>query len=158
MTKNKNRMILALMGEYRRATKDYLKILDEISIEEFQEIKDVKTTDPDCKSIQTITFHVVQSGYTYTNYIGGLTSKKWLEYKSPILNPKTGIDEIKKMLDFTEDAFEGLWEKSNKELGQHQIKTRWNVTYNLEQLMAHAIVHILRHRRQIENFIRGVTR
>ena len=38
---------------------------------------------------------------------------------------------------------------------EKKIKTRWGQHYDIEQLMEHAIVHILRHRRQIENFIKG---
>ena len=34
-----------------------------------------------------------------------------------------------------------------------KIKVRWGQLYDPEQLMEHAIVHILRHRRQIENFL-----
>lgn len=33
------------------------------------------------------------------------------------------------------------------------LHTGWEVTYNLEQLLEHAIVHLLRHRRQIEKFM-----
>ncbi|HQW21967.1 MAG TPA: DinB family protein, partial [Bacteroidia bacterium] len=35
-----------------------------------------------------------------------------------------------------------------------KIKVNWGQQYDVEQLMEHAIVHILRHRRQIENFTR----
>jgi hypothetical protein len=33
------------------------------------------------------------------------------------------------------------------------FKTRWGVDYNIDQLFEHAIVHVLRHRRQIEKFL-----
>jgi uncharacterized protein YlzI (FlbEa/FlbD family) len=32
------------------------------------------------------------------------------------------------------------------------IKVNWGQCYDVEQLMEHAIVHVLRHRRQIEKF------
>ena len=59
------------------------------------------------------------------------------------------------MLNFTENSFDGIWDKSNNEIGKWKFDTRWNVTYDFEQLMAHAIVHILRHRRQVENMIKN---
>jgi chromosomal replication initiation ATPase DnaA len=34
-----------------------------------------------------------------------------------------------------------------------KIQVRWGQLYDIEQLMEHAIVHILRHRRQIERFL-----
>ena len=34
-----------------------------------------------------------------------------------------------------------------------KILVRWGQLYDVEQLFEHAIVHILRHRRQIERFL-----
>ncbi len=150
----KNGMLVALIDEYKRATKDYIKILDNVSEEAFLKIRDSKTEDPDCKSIQTITFHVVQSGYTYANYIQSVSNDTWLEYQVPINTSQFAIQEIKGMLDYTEQSFHANWYKTNKELEKYSFKTRWNVTYDLEQLLEHAIVHILRHRRQVENFLK----
>lgn len=36
---------------------------------------------------------------------------------------------------------------------EHKILVRWGQQYDVEQLMEHAIVHVLRHRRQIEKFL-----
>lgn len=147
-------MLVALMDEYKRASKDYIKVLSDISEEDFLIARDYKTEDSDCKSIQTVIFHIIQSGYTYANYIQSLSNDTWLEYKFLINTTKTAIQEIKKMLEYTEDSFHDNWYKTNKELEKHSFKTRWNVTYDLEQLLEHAIVHILRHRRQVENFLK----
>lgn len=147
-------MLVALMDEYKRASKDYIKVLSDISEEDFLIVRDHKTEDSDCKSIQTVIFHIIQSGYTYANYIQSLSNDTWLEYKLLINTTKTAIQEIKKMLEYTEDSFHDNWYKTNKELEKHSFKTRWNVTYDLEQLLEHAIVHILRHRRQVENFLK----
>ncbi|HEY5122872.1 MAG TPA: hypothetical protein VIK14_03975, partial [Ignavibacteria bacterium] len=35
-----------------------------------------------------------------------------------------------------------------------KMNVGWGQQYDIEQLLEHAIVHILRHRRQIENFIK----
>ena len=52
---------------------------------------------------------------------------------------------------FTEAVFKTL---SDTELEQQnnllKITTGWGQQYDIEQLMEHAIVHILRHKRQIE--------
>ena len=42
---------------------------------------------------------------------------------------------------------------SDEEITGTVINSRWGVVYNVEGLLEHAIVHILRHRRQIEKFI-----
>jgi len=35
------------------------------------------------------------------------------------------------------------------------MKTSWGENYDFEQLLEHAIVHILRHRRQIERLLKA---
>lgn len=147
-------MLTALVDEYKRAVVDYKKILKNISNEEFNLIRDKEATDPDCKSIQTVSFHIIQSGYTYANYIESITSNDWLEYKEEISSTDIAIEEIDKMMVYTKESFHENWYKTNKELEKYSFKTRWNVTYDLEQLLEHAIVHILRHRRQVENFLK----
>ena len=150
-----NKMLNALMDEYRRASIDYKAILKGLSIAHFQQIRDTQTPDPDCRSVQSIAFHVVQSGYTYANYINTASSNIWQEYKQAIDTPETAIAETDKMLDYTAAALLPLAEQSDQALAQWQFKARWGVQYDLEQLLEHAIVHILRHRRQIENFIKN---
>ena len=57
------------------------------------------------------------------------------------------------MLEYTAQTLEGRWEMTDEEIERITMPTGWGVTYNLEQLLEHAIVHILRHRRQIEKFV-----
>ncbi|HNI43073.1 MAG: DinB family protein [Chitinophagales bacterium] len=149
----KNSSLVALMGEYRRATVDYLYLLSQMSIEEFLALKDPHTPDPDCRSIQGVTFHVIQSGYTYANYIGSLSGQAWHEYRTPIESPSIGITNIEQMLDYTDQMLDPLWYQEDEQLATYSILARWGVQYDLEQLLEHAIVHILRHRRQVERFL-----
>ena len=76
---NKNGMLVALMQEYRKSAIEYKHILTQISQELFVKITDENTEDKDCKSIQNITNHIIQSGYTYSNYINAVDEKDWLE-------------------------------------------------------------------------------
>ena len=151
----KNKMLAALLAEYKKAADELKSVLNNISQEEFIEIKDFTTKDPDCHSIQTIIFHVVQSGYTYANYINEQIKVDWYEYHLTISSPQKGIEELDKMLAFTTTTFENIDFISIAEIEDWIIKSRWNVTYDFEQLMEHAIVHILRHRRQIEQFLKA---
>ena len=149
----KNRMIKALFNEYKRAAKDYKELLNSISPFDYSAVKDEETKDKACQSIKSITSHVVRAGFTYANYINEVSDKEWIEYDSEILNTNSAIVEIDKMLDYTENTLSKIASKSNEDLEKFSFKTRWDVTYDFEQLMEHAIVHILRHRRQVENML-----
>lgn len=147
-------MLVALMEEYRKAALEYKNVLTQLTTTQFIEIVDKETKYVDCQSIQNLTFHVVQSGYTYANYIESALSDNWLEYEEEIQTAEVGIVEIDKMLNYTELIFDTIYCESNEVIEQWVFETRWGVTYDFEQLMEHAIVHILRHRRQIVNFLK----
>ena len=59
----------ALMDEYERAAAELVSILEKITDEEFERIRDTKTQDEDCRSIQTIMRHVIRAGYGYAGYM-----------------------------------------------------------------------------------------
>ncbi len=147
-------MLVALMEEYRKAAVEYKDVLTQLTTSQFVAIVDKETKSVDCQSIQNLTFHVVQSGYTYANYIQSVINDNWLEYEEGINTAAVGIVEIDKMLDYTEQIFNNIYYESNEVIEKWIFKTRWGVTYDFEQLMEHAIVHILRHRRQIVNFFK----
>ena len=44
----------AILDEYKKASEEYINVLQKISQEEFIKIVDHKTDDEDCRSIQTI--------------------------------------------------------------------------------------------------------
>lgn len=148
-------MLIALLKEYKKSTIELKNILSTLSESLFIKITDDQTSDPDCRSIQAITSHMVQSGYTYANYINAQSGTKWVKFSDKIETPKKGIEEIEKMLAFTESVFDEIWYKTNEEIEKWQFNSSWKVIYDFEQLMEHAIVHILRHRRQIENVIQA---
>jgi uncharacterized damage-inducible protein DinB len=143
----------ALMDEYERAAVDLKNLILQISETDFEKVVDQDTKDEDCRSVQTIVSHVTNSGYGYANYI-----RDWFDIfkNSPgrrLLSQKDFFTEFKKMLTYTAETLEGKWEFSDDDIMKVKIKARWGPQYDLEQLLEHAIVHILRHRRQIEKLI-----
>ena len=124
------------------------------------EVVERDTNDEDCKSIQTILAHVVQSGYTYVVEI-----RRWLgekvNYKDNVL--LNTIDEynaaLNEMFKFNEELFVDHPNLLMEEYDPNKkINVRWGQQYDVEQLLEHAIVHILRHRRQIEYFIQKMNK
>ncbi len=142
----------ALMDEYERAAEDLKKILETLPQELFIKIYDYETADEDCRSILTIMKHVVRSGYGYCNQIRlflGFTPHL-PEYK--IDTQHDAIRMLEKVLTFTANSVEGKWNMGESEIAATKAETRWGL-YNIEMMFEHAIVHILRHRRQIEKFL-----
>ncbi len=144
----------ALLDEYERAIADLQETITDISDGELVTIADSKTRDTRCKSVQTILSHVVSAGRGYAVYIRQLKGQK-IEYPEDVF--RMTVSDYKKDLDdlfiFTLDIFENIKENDLEQFdNDKKIKTFWGQVYDIEQITEHAIVHILRHRRQIEKF------
>lgn len=144
----------ALMDEYERATTELKLLVEQTPDNDFIQIFDTQTKDKDCRSIQTILTHVIMSGYGYANYIRDSLSIASTYTVTGLLSRQEVVVELDAMLEYTAQTLEGKWEMTNEEIDGVIIHSRWGVDYTLEQLLEHAIVHILRHRRQIERFLR----
>ena len=142
----------ALMDEYERATGDLTRIISGINNADFELIRDRQTQDEHCRSIQTIMSHVVQSGYGYANRAREALSLPFQKREFQLLSRGESLDQIGLMLSYTAGTLEGRWQWTDDQIAAVQIRSEWGPE-NLEQLLEHAIVHILRHRRQIERFL-----
>ena len=60
-----NGAIGALLDEYEKSVNELKEVIIHLTTSELTKIVDNDTKDQDCKSIQTILSHVVESGYTY---------------------------------------------------------------------------------------------
>lgn len=145
----------ALMDEYERAASELKSILENIGSEYYVKIVDAETEDADCRSIQTMMNHVVHAGYGYANSIRRYYSipHKSLGDERPQIEKSDIIDEFDKMLDYTIETLDGKWELSYEEMAQVIIERKGDFSEDLEQLLEHAVMHILRHRRQVEKFL-----
>jgi uncharacterized damage-inducible protein DinB len=143
----------AMMDEYERAAADLSTILRRISDEEFERVRDLETQDEGCRSIQTIMHHVVRAGYGYASYIREAFGEEPNRPDLPLGKRQEALDRLEVMLAYTSATLEGKWEMSDEQITSVRMASRWGVVYDLEQLLEHAIVHILRHRRQIERFL-----
>jgi uncharacterized damage-inducible protein DinB len=150
-----NGAIGALLDEYERAIIELQRVINEVTPIELELIVDHETKDPDCKSIQTILTHVIQAGYNYVRAIrNSLGEKIELVQIEKMISIKEYQGELSSMFKFNESLFEDypnlvLEENDN----QKKILVSWGQLYDVEQLFEHAIVHVLRHRRQIERFL-----
>lgn len=143
----------ALMDEYERAASELKHLVAQIPDNDFTRIVDPQTRDENCRSVQTIMAHVVSSGFGYADRIRTLFAIPSTSPPKQHLSRLEAVTQLEAMLDYTAQTLQGRWEMTDEEIESAIIQTGWGVTYDLEQLLEHAIVHILRHRRQIERFM-----
>lgn len=143
----------AMMDEYERAAAELPGILRGITDEEFERVRDRGTEDEDCRSIQTVMRHVVRAGYGYATRIRNAFGDRAERPEIPLAKRLEVLDQLDAALAHTATVLDGKWELPDKEIQAVRMETPWGVTYDLEQMLEHAIVHVLRHRRQIERFL-----
>ena len=145
----------ALLDEYEKALDELKGLVSEVTPERLIYIVDRITIDNDCRSIQTILTHVISSGYNYVitirNHLG-----ESIEFKDNVIldEPEDYNNALSDILNYTIELIDD-YPKMNLEESDNikKLTTRWGQMYNIEQLLEHAIVHVLRHRRQIERFL-----
>jgi hypothetical protein len=142
----------AVMDEYERAAAEFKNLIGNISKTDFVKIVDTETKDDDCRSVQTIVSHVTNSGFGYANYIRDWFSIPKNSPERKLLSKDEFFLRFDTMLAYTSETLESKWEYSDDDIQKVKMIVRWGPQYDLEQLLEHALVHILRHRRQIEKF------
>ncbi len=144
----------ALLDEYERAVKELKEFITTFSDQELVRILDAKTDDEDCRSIQSILTHVVCSGIGYIIYIRNAQGEQLPFVEKEQLS---SIGEyqlaLQQMFSYAEQLFID-YPDLVIETFEHteKINVSWGQQYDVEQMFEHAIVHILRHRRQLEGF------
>lgn len=145
--------IAALLAEYKKAIDELIVVITPISTTQLLKTIEPRSSNTDCISIQTILTHVTAAIFSYAVYIENSIGQ---ETERP---ERLSFDEIAPYINRLNEAFaynENLFTKYPcivlEEFDQaKKINTRWGQQYDVEQMLEHAIVHILRHRRQIKN-------
>ncbi|MBL4819173.1 MAG: DinB family protein [Deltaproteobacteria bacterium] len=145
----------ALLDEYEKAIVELQVVINKVTPEELITIVDTETEDDQCKSIQTILTHVIRAGYCYVIEIRKSLGEDIDFVEGEQFNIIEGYQrELSNMFTYNEKLFDDYPNlKIEENNNQKKILVRWGQVYDIEQLFEHAIVHILRHRRQIERFL-----
>ena len=140
----------ALMDEYERAMEDFLEEMCDVAPPHWDSILDPDTKDEECKSAQSIARHTLFSGYSYANAIrkifGAEIATPGKFYPTQAEFPEA----MEAMVAYTEASIAGHWSMTDDEVTATLVPISWSDRYDLEGILEHAIVHILRHRRQVE--------
>ena len=144
----------ALMDEYARAAEDFCKAVESVSAEAL--ISQRSSPDPDCRSIQAICLHVVNSGRAYANYLMRARKLPVPDFarhsESDLSNPQALRGLLAETLRYTESSLDGLQSATDAAILALSIRVSWGPTMDPELILEHAIVHLLRHRRQVERW------
>ncbi|WP_395050714.1 hypothetical protein [Flavobacterium sp.] len=143
----------ALTDEYEKALSEFILVLRTIPEDLFLLTDDSKVEN--FKSIRNITLHIVRAGYSYSNYIRKRFKDEIELNEFEINSVGEAVSELNKMFQYKVNTFENKWLLSDDEMMNTIIKTSWT-TYDLEALIEHSIVHILRHRLQIQKIIQKI--
>ncbi|HEX9150847.1 MAG TPA: DinB family protein [Flavobacterium sp.] len=155
---NRQGAVGALLDVYEQAILDFKKVIEDIPDTILTRIIDPETTDMNCKSIQSILSHMVNSGYGYAIYIHNLKGHNMERPEKAFhITIKEYLEDFNKLIVYTENVFKDIEDTELEQLYESKkIVTSWKQRYDIEQLMEHAIVHILRHQRQIEKLKRNL--
>ncbi len=129
----------------------YQTIREKVSEEQWSAVVDAETKDPDCRSIQTICQHMVGAGIYYVELVNKAENAEHkIEVKElPILTKADFEPRMEAMMDLQRAQFEGRWDLSDEEIEKIVVKTGWGTTIEPESLLEHAVLHVMRHHRQI---------
>lgn len=144
----------ALLDEYERAVWELRRLVELLAEEDVLRVVDSQTEDEDCRSVQTIVSHVVNSGYGYADLLRKVFAMPSTRPPRALLSHREFPERLDAVLVYTAETLEGRWRMTHEELTGAFMDTGWGVRYDVEQLLEHAVVHVLRHRRQIEKFMR----
>jgi hypothetical protein len=143
----------ALMDEYARAAEDYCRAVEALTPEVYA--KPRPSDDPDTVSMQTICAHAVGAARRYSDYIrrarGLPYADKFVADPQSVATPAVVRPALAAAMQYTEESLAG-WYEDPMAAAQIKFEVRWGPTYDCEMILEHAIVHLLRHRRQIERW------
>jgi hypothetical protein len=144
----------ALMDEYARAAEDFCRVLEMVDLEVFTRKQD--SQDPDTRSIQDMCAHAIGAAHRYADYIRKARGLPFVELftlnPDQVPTPVAIRPLLREALRYTEGALDGLYDAKEEEVSAVTFAVRWGPTYDPEMILEHGIVHLLRHRRQVERW------
>ncbi|WP_184541912.1 DinB family protein [Mucilaginibacter sp. FT3.2] len=145
----------AMLDEYEKAITELKTVIELIPDDAITMITDAQTADENCRSVQSILAHVVCSGFGYAVSIYNLQGHNVIRPpKFPRLSIKEYLEDLDSLLSYTVTVFNENYPSQQFD-NSVTITSRWGQIYDAEQMAEHAIVHVLRHRRQIERILIG---
>ncbi|MEO8111521.1 MAG: DinB family protein [Ginsengibacter sp.] len=151
---NRKGTVGALLYAYRKVIAELQQAIVHIDDKKLATIADAETADKRCASIQTILTHVVAAGYSHANYIRQAAGAE-PGYHDDVVYATAGDyrRELDAVFSFISDTFKNIKDEDLEQFdNDKKVITKWGQYYDIEQMAEHAIVHFIKHTRQIKNF------
>lgn len=149
-------MFGALMDEYARAAEDFCRTLEALPPGALDWER--PSNDPDTASVRFLCAHVCGASRRYADYIrearGLAHEASFVFAPTDLKDPEDVRRKLEETLRYTEGSLAGLETATEEEVMALSFKVRWGPMYDPEMMLEHAIVHLLRHRRQLERWPR----
>ncbi len=147
----------AIMDETARAAEDFCRVVEGLTAAQFDEAR--PSADPNTVSLRAICAHTVGAAHRYADYIRKARGLPFVEIYQLDPQALAGPADVRPRLGvafrYTEAALAGLDDAPAAEAARVTFPVRWGPTYDPEMILEHGIVHLLRHRRQVERWLRG---
>ncbi len=143
----------ALMDEYARAAGDFCRVVETFDQERFDTERE--SDDKDTVSVREICRHVGGAAVYYAIDLNKALERpadRPFDARARIHTPGDVRSVLVDALRYTEQAAEPLRSMADEEVEKLTFRVSWGTLYNPEILLEHAIVHLLRHRRQLERW------
>jgi hypothetical protein len=142
----------ALLDEWARAAEDFCRCVESHDQARFTATRE--DPDPDSRSVKDVAGHVVWAAWGHANHVRAA--------RGLAIGPKPDLARLVSPADvrpllveagaYFEDTLEGLHGASDAEIIALEFTARWGQKYDPETMMEHTVVHLLRHRRQVERW------
>lgn len=143
----------AMMDEYERAMHELRRVIEWTSDADYLRPRDPGAADANCRSIQSVMTHVISAGHGYAGMMRAAWGMPPHAHDRRDVPRAEALARMDAVLVHMAATLDGHWDLSEEESNALQMRARWGVAYDFEQLFEHAIVHVLRHRRQIEAWL-----
>ena len=154
ITINRKGTVGALLHAYQKVITELQEVIIDIDDNKLVAIADAETADKRCASIQTVLTHVVGAGYSHANYIRQAAGAEPGYYDDVIYTTaKDYCGALDVVFSFILETFKNIEDDHLEQLdNDKKVITNWGQCYDIEQMAEHAIVHFIKHTRQIKNF------
>lgn len=143
----------ALMDEYARAAEDFCRTVETLDDARFGA---ERAGEEELRSRRDVSAHVVASARLYADLVRKVRGMEHVDrYDEAPWVARSPADVralLAATLAYTEEAVAGLDALPESEVQALVIRSKWVSTYDPESILEHAIVHVLRHRRQVERW------